>query len=166
MSTVKNQVDMINHPPHYQAGGLEAIEIIEAYGLGYHLGNAVKYILRAGRKNGSAAGAIEDLKKANWYLKREHERMETGILGYIRWFGRTERRPQKDWSTRIDKERLISTRDVVGAFGLSADLARALDEILMPVRLPSTTRRSFRHAMVEAMEALGREIERIKGGGV
>lgn len=59
--------DLINHPPHYRgAGGLEAIEVIERYGLGYHLGNAIKYLLRAGKK-GELQG---DLEKARWYLRR------------------------------------------------------------------------------------------------
>ena len=57
----------VNHPAHYQAGGLEAITVIEAFGLGFCLGNTVKYILRAGRKG----AALEDLQKARWYLDRE-----------------------------------------------------------------------------------------------
>ena len=42
----------VDHPPHYggQSNPYEAIKIIEAHGLGFHLGNAIKYILRAGRK--------------------------------------------------------------------------------------------------------------------
>jgi len=52
--------DNVNHPPHYISGGLEAIDVIEAFGLGYHLGNAAKYILRAGKKT---ADATEDIKK-------------------------------------------------------------------------------------------------------
>ena len=59
--------EAVNHPAHYQAGGLEAIDVIEAFGLGFSLGNAAKYILRAGRKG----DAVEDLKKARWYLDRE-----------------------------------------------------------------------------------------------
>lgn len=66
--------DPVNHPPHY--GGAdnpyEAIKVIEAWGLGFHLGNAVKYIARAGKKG----AALEDLKKARWYLDRMIERME------------------------------------------------------------------------------------------
>lgn len=60
-------VDMINHPPHYTAhpSGIECIEITEH--MGFNLGNAVKYIWRADLK----ADAIEDLKKAVWYIKRE-----------------------------------------------------------------------------------------------
>lgn len=62
--------DLVNSPPHYQANGFEAIEIIEAFDLGFNLGNAVKYILRAGRKGGPEKRR-EDLEKASWYLRRE-----------------------------------------------------------------------------------------------
>lgn len=55
------------HPSHYKAGGLEAIDVIEAFGLNFRLGNAIKYILRAGRKG----AIVEDLKKARWYINRE-----------------------------------------------------------------------------------------------
>ena len=61
--------DSIHHPPHY--GGdtpYEAIKVIEAWGLGFCLGNALKYISRAGRKT---PDAIPDLQKAIWYLNRE-----------------------------------------------------------------------------------------------
>lgn len=61
--------DVVNHPPHYKANGIEAIDVIEGFGLGFRLGNTVKYILRAGRK--SEAATLEDLKKARWYLDRE-----------------------------------------------------------------------------------------------
>ena len=64
--------DLINNPPHYQSGGLEAIDVIEAFELNYRLGNACKYILRAGRKD----NAIQDLQKAVWYLQREIKRAE------------------------------------------------------------------------------------------
>jgi hypothetical protein len=63
--------DMVNHPPHYKAGGIETIDVIEAFGLDFHRGNAVKYILRAGRKG----DAEEDLRKALWYLNRAIERL-------------------------------------------------------------------------------------------
>ena len=59
--------DNINHPPHYQANGMEAIDVIEAFSLGFHLGNAVKYILRAGKKTENSG---EDIQKAIWYLER------------------------------------------------------------------------------------------------
>lgn len=67
-------MNKINHPKHY--GGAEnphePIKIIEHYSLGFHLGNAIKYILRAGRKG----DIIEDLKKAVWYLNRKIEQEE------------------------------------------------------------------------------------------
>lgn len=64
------RADVVNHPKHYKsAGRIEAIDVIEAFGLGFHLGNVVKYVLRAGRK--SRAREIEDLAKARWYLDRK-----------------------------------------------------------------------------------------------
>lgn len=56
--------DMVNHPPHYKKYHVECIEITEH--LSFCLGNCVKYIYRAGEKG----DAIEDIKKALWYLKR------------------------------------------------------------------------------------------------
>lgn len=68
--------DLINHPQHY--GGVdnpyEAIKVIEAWHLGFCLGNAVKYICRAGKKRRSST--LEDLKKAQWYLTRAIESLE------------------------------------------------------------------------------------------
>ena len=70
-------MEQVNHPVHY--GGeddpYEAIKVIEAWELGFHLGNAVKYICRAGVKG----DALTDLKKAAWYLKREIARLEREI---------------------------------------------------------------------------------------
>ena len=57
----------IDHPPHYVKGRkYETIDVIEDWKLGYHLGNAIKYISRLGRKGDE----IEDIEKAIWYLKR------------------------------------------------------------------------------------------------
>ena len=64
------QHDAVNHPPHYTAGGIETIDFIEAKGLGYHLGNVVKYITLADHKG----DRLENLKKAQWYLNREIEK--------------------------------------------------------------------------------------------
>ncbi len=59
---------MINSPPHYiGSGGLEVIAIVEGYGLGAHLAQAVQYILRAGRKSPDPR---EDLRKAAWWMRR------------------------------------------------------------------------------------------------
>ena len=66
-----HHTDMVNHPPHYKAGGIETIDFIEAKGLGYHLGNVVKYVSRADHKGNK----LEDLKKAQWYLSRAIEKL-------------------------------------------------------------------------------------------
>ena len=65
--------DSVNHPKYYQ-GKIEVIDFIEDKGLGFNLGNCVKYISRAGKKNPDKR--IEDLKKARWYLDREIKNME------------------------------------------------------------------------------------------
>lgn len=71
----------VDHPQHY--GGAddpyEAIKVIEAWGLGFCLGNTVKYIARAGKKPDTAE--LEDLQKAAWYLNREIERIAGGQRG-------------------------------------------------------------------------------------
>lgn len=68
--------ERVNHPAHYggQENPYEAIKVIEAWGLGFCLGNTVKYISRSGKKAGSPP--VEDLKKAAWYLNREIQRLE------------------------------------------------------------------------------------------
>lgn len=65
--------DNVNHPPHYTAhgSGVECIEVTEH--MNFCLGNAVKYIWRAGLKG----QAVEDLKKARWYIDREIKRIES-----------------------------------------------------------------------------------------
>jgi hypothetical protein len=66
-----NQSPIVNHPVHYggEDNTYEAIKVIEAWELDFHLGNVVKYISRAGKKGSK----IEDLKKAQWYLNRAVE---------------------------------------------------------------------------------------------
>lgn len=85
-ATVSTAVD---HPAHY--GGAdnpyEAIKVIEAWGLGFCLGNAVKYISRAGEKvnhtlgQGEDNARLEDLQKARWYVDREIGRLEREARG-------------------------------------------------------------------------------------
>ena len=68
--------EMVNHPNHY--GGVEnvyeEIKVIEAWDLGFHLGNTVKYISRAGKKDTDKE--LQDLKKALWYLQRKIDNIE------------------------------------------------------------------------------------------
>lgn len=60
------------NPKHYQTNNMEAIEVIEAFNLDHHRACALKYILRAGKKDGE--GYVEDLQKAVWYLERKLEK--------------------------------------------------------------------------------------------
>lgn len=72
------QYDNVNHPAHYTDGRIEVIDFIEDKQLGYHLGNAVKYISRAGKKDPEKTA--EDLRKAVWYLNRYIEKLEADSL--------------------------------------------------------------------------------------
>ena len=65
--------DAVNHPSYYQ-GKIEVIDFIEDKGLGFNLGNCVKYISRCHLKHKD--NPVEDLKKARWYLDREIKNME------------------------------------------------------------------------------------------
>jgi len=76
----KNKVEFteseqVYHPDHY--GGkdnpYEAIKVIEAWGLDFNLGNVVKYISRAGKKE--PAAELQDLEKALWYLQRSIDKL-------------------------------------------------------------------------------------------
>ena len=58
--------ERVDHPSYYQ-GKIEVIDFIEDKELGFHLGNAIKYIARAGKKTPDAK---EDIEKAIWYLER------------------------------------------------------------------------------------------------
>ena len=68
------QEDVVNKPKHYNVG-LEPIEAIESWKLGYNLGNVIKYVARADHKG----KRLEDLKKARWYLDREINKNESNI---------------------------------------------------------------------------------------
>lgn len=71
---MSDEVDMVNHPPHYAetVPGIETIEVTEHFN--FNRGNAIKYIWRAGAKDKDAE--IQDLKKAAWYINREIEKLE------------------------------------------------------------------------------------------
>ena len=65
--------ESVNHPVHYGGDTIyETIKVIDAWGLGFSLGNAVKYISRSGKKGEK----VQDLKKAIWYINHEIERLE------------------------------------------------------------------------------------------
>ena len=69
--------NQINHPPHYggEQDQFEAIKVIEAWGLCFHLGNTIKYISRAGKKDPDKL--LQDLEKAKWYLDRKIEQIKS-----------------------------------------------------------------------------------------
>ena len=60
------ETDLVNHPSHYNSTSIEVIFVIESFHLNFHLGNTIKYILRASYKS----DILMDLKKARWYLDR------------------------------------------------------------------------------------------------
>lgn len=73
--------EAVNHPSHY--GGdttYEAIKVIEAWQLGFHLGNVLKYIRRADEKETH----LQNLKKARWYLDRQIARIEAQLASDTR----------------------------------------------------------------------------------
>lgn len=70
----KQKNDPVNHPSHYTTGNIEVIDFIEDKELNFHLGNTVKYIVRAGKKDPKLT--IQDLKKAQWYLNRHINNLE------------------------------------------------------------------------------------------
>lgn len=72
---IDTEPEKVDHPAYY--GGdttYEAIKVIEAWGLDFCLGNTVKYISRAGKKD--KVREIEDLKKAKWYIERRIEQLQ------------------------------------------------------------------------------------------
>jgi hypothetical protein len=80
--------DKVDHPPHYGGANdpFEPIKVILAWGLDFCVGNAVKYIARAGKKPGESK--VDDLKKARWYLDRAiaetqyHESISAPMMPY------------------------------------------------------------------------------------
>lgn len=71
--------ELVNHPQHYggENNPYEAIKVIEAWDLDFHLGNTVKYISRAGKKGTDKE--LQDLKKALWYLERKIQNIENEV---------------------------------------------------------------------------------------
>lgn len=87
--------DPVNHPAHYTShpSGVECIQVVEH--MGFNLGNAIKYIWRADEKG----NAIEDLRKAAWYVQREIDKRERerGIREFVEFDPATgKERPIED----------------------------------------------------------------------
>lgn len=79
----KDEVDMVNHPQHYSAHGIEPIDYIESHDLNFNLGNVIKYVSRAPFKGTE----LQDLKKAKWYLEREIKKHDK-YRNYLRYVGK------------------------------------------------------------------------------
>lgn len=80
--------DEVSHPIHYNQGKIEVIEFLEDQKLGFHLGNVVKYVARAGKKVPvksspvmEAELTLKDLQKARWYLDRYIELVAAAQIG-------------------------------------------------------------------------------------
>lgn len=121
-------MENVNHPSHYNSGGIEVIDVIEQWELGFHSGNALKYICRAGRKN---KDPVEDLEKALWYIRRLAETAHTSRSGYLKrtlshiWLALTRMRC---------KAATVSSSEVAIAFALSPRLGTAVADIRMYAR--------------------------------
>jgi hypothetical protein len=78
--TEPDDYEKINRPQHYRISvgdghPFDVIELIEALSLGFELGNALKYLVRAGRKPG--VSEVEDLRKAAYYLTRRADQIQS-----------------------------------------------------------------------------------------
>ena len=86
MESIKNKIDNVNHPPHYtwlkDKCGIEVIDITRH--MDFDLGNVIKYVLRQGLKSeegmSNTEKALEDLKKARWYLDDKIKQIENTII--------------------------------------------------------------------------------------
>lgn len=102
--------DPVVRPSHYVGRGLEAIQVIDDWGLGFALGNAVKYLLRAGRKG----AARQDVEKALWYVRHA-----VGVADADR--------------LRAARPHRIYPHQVAAAFDLPPLIAKALEDICVGV---------------------------------
>lgn len=91
------KADLVDHPPHYTAhpSGVECITITEH--MNFNLGNAIKYIWRAGLKD--SKNHREDLKKAAWYVAREIRRIDI----------EAKERAEKTATEKVSEEKLVNT---------------------------------------------------------
>ena len=132
-------MEKVNHPSHYNSNGMEVIDVIERWGLGFELGNALKYICRAGRKDSSA---IEDLEKAVWYSKRAEESKEMSSLYSYQ--------PAKHAAT-------LPAETVAEAFSLSKNLTEAVKQIKRYAAFWAN------EDLIEIKTYISKEIEELKG---
>lgn len=152
----------IDHPPHYGGDGpLEAIEVIEAWQLGFHLGNAVKYILRAGKKG----PATTDLRKALWYLRRREGR-SMGLLARLLELLRSvsgQRDGGPVWL--YDGADMPRPHEVAAAHGLGHDLGRVLGLIFDAQTLHAAGADVVLRQAIVLLERVVVRMEQVRGPG-
>jgi hypothetical protein len=130
--------EQVDHPHHY--GGkdnpYEAIKVIEAWGLGFCLGNAIKYISRAGKKD--SGKTLEDLKKAFWYMQR-----------YFKY---------GDTTRAKDVARKYFPNKVAAAWGVSEDIERVLQNVFELIDRPADSYCRYRkEAMAWLISAIKKQ---------
>lgn len=118
----------VNHPSYYNSGGIEVIDIIEQWKLGFHSGNALKYICRAGRKS---EDPVEDLEKALWYIRRL---AETARVSKQSRFKKVFKHIRAALKRARWREVNVSSSDIAIAFALSHRLETAVADIRMYAR--------------------------------
>lgn len=133
----ENPDDLVNHPPHYNTGKIEVIDVIEGWGLDFCLGNTVKYIARAKHKGKE----IEDLKKAKWYLDKEVEILEN----------RLSMSPRPIWLLPPQKN-TYELFSVLYDWQLEANLASVLSVIYDLIHYPPNRRNSFKNIYKELLD--------------
>lgn len=105
--------ETVDHPAHYLGErNIETIDVIEDWDLDFSLGNALKYISRAGRKNPKKT--IEDLKKSIWYIKRHKKNGKFGIFTII------------SYTVRKWVEEAYTVDEVLVDWGVSLNLEQAI----------------------------------------
>lgn len=138
LDSALEQSDPVEHPSHYTYAKIEVIDFIEACGFPFHLGNAVKYIARAGRKDPEKE--IEDLQKAVWYLNRyigllqkEKEQETEDVMDYDSFCQALERALDDGlplgYLVEVEKEQgilrvITETGDVSLAYRFKIDFSR------------------------------------------
>lgn len=120
----------IDHPEYYKAGGIEAIDVIEDWKLDFCLGNAIKYIARAGKKSDDIK---TDLEKAAWYIKRHWDGVKNGKIQPI----------AAQVHTKYDVE------DVCEAWGITDDTLFFVMENLYSLAVPNKSDDSTYESNIE-----------------
>lgn len=128
--------EAINHPNHYKASsGIEVIDVIESMGMGWGfcIGNAIKYIARAGAKvpadKTQTQATIEDLKKALWYLERASN--DNGPRTIMQGISTTN--IANAWGETLTYRRMHALQHIA-YIGCGGDVATNLNEVICTIQ--------------------------------